>query len=267
MPGPSEQLIFRRPPSASLAAVGEPYSSAVGLLMEDPKSPPEKGGPGAGDAAGRLKDKRRSRAGLPKMVRRKHLEPGPNLSSFAIPVRMTPLSLLLVRRIWLFTANAFERWHEAAYFFYVHGEDEHEGSCIFEGALRSPQLPRARGLCTLAPPPYRLTHAPDSSCHPPPPRGRAGENDIIESGSEAGHHPLLGLELRSFARHDFARVLGREEQGRGARGRRRHRPRGIGRQERARTVWCGVWGIGSRQDDAGPTRVCHELSVEPLSSV
>ena len=113
MPGPSEQLIFRRPPSASLAAVGEPYSSAVGLLMEDPKSPPEKGGPGAGDAAGRLKDKRRSRAGLPKMVRRKHLEPGPNLSSFAIPVRMTPLSLLLVRRIWLFTANAFERWHEA----------------------------------------------------------------------------------------------------------------------------------------------------------
>jgi len=26
---------------------------------------------------------------------------------------MTPLSLLLVRRIWLFTANAFERWHEA----------------------------------------------------------------------------------------------------------------------------------------------------------
>ena len=89
----SELLIFRRPPSASLAAVGEPYSSAVGLLMEDPKSPPEKGGPGAGDAAGRLKDKRRSRAGLPKMVRRKHLEPGPNLSSFAIPVRMTPLSL------------------------------------------------------------------------------------------------------------------------------------------------------------------------------
>ena len=109
----SELLIFRRPPSASLAAVGEPYSSAVGLLMEDPKSPPEKGGPGAGDAAGRLKDKRRSRAGLPKMVRRKHLEPGPNLSSFAIPVRLTPLSLLLVRRIWLFTANAFERWHEA----------------------------------------------------------------------------------------------------------------------------------------------------------
>ena len=50
----SELLIFRRPPSASLAAVGEPYSSAVGLLMEDPTSPPEKGGPGAGDAAGRL---------------------------------------------------------------------------------------------------------------------------------------------------------------------------------------------------------------------
>ena len=50
---------------------------------------------------------------MPKMVRRKHLEPGPNLSSFAIPVPKTPLSLLLVRRIWLFTANAFERWHEA----------------------------------------------------------------------------------------------------------------------------------------------------------
>ena len=46
---------------------------------------------------------------MPKMVRRKHLEPGPNLSSFAIPVRMTPLSLLLVRRIWLFTDHAFER--------------------------------------------------------------------------------------------------------------------------------------------------------------
>ena len=60
----SELLIFRRPPSASLAAVGEPYSSAVGLLMEDPKSPPEKGGPGAGDAAGRLKDKRRSVWGI-----------------------------------------------------------------------------------------------------------------------------------------------------------------------------------------------------------
>ena len=109
----SELLIFRRPPSASLAAVGEPYSSAVGLLMEDPKSPPEKGGPGAGDAAGRLKDKRRSRASVRKKVRRKLLEPAPNLSSFAILVRMTPLSLLLVRRIWLFTANAFERWHEA----------------------------------------------------------------------------------------------------------------------------------------------------------
>ena len=105
----SELLIFRRPPSASLAAVGEPYSSAVGLLMEDPKSPPEKGGPGAGDAAGRLKDKRRSRASVRKKVRRKLLEPAPNLSSFAIPVRMTPLSLLLVRRIWLFSANAFER--------------------------------------------------------------------------------------------------------------------------------------------------------------
>ena len=201
------------------------------------------------------------------MVRRKHLEPGPNLSSFAIPVPMTPLSLLLVRRIWLLTDHAFERWDEAAYFFCVHGEDDLEGPCIFEGALLSPRLARARGLCTLAPPPYRLTHAPDSSCHPPPPRGRAGENDIIKSGSEAGHHPLLRLELLTFARHDFARILGREEHGRGARDRRRHRPRGFGRQERAGTVRCGVWGIGSRQDDAGPTRGCHELSVEPLSSV
>ena len=77
--------------------------------MEDPKSPPEKGGPGAGDAAGRLKDKRRSRASVRKKVRRKLLEPAPNLSSFAILVRMTPLSLLLVRRIWLLSANAFER--------------------------------------------------------------------------------------------------------------------------------------------------------------
>ena len=267
MPGPSEQLIFRRPPSASLAAVGEPYSSAVGLLMEDPKSPPEKGGSGAGDAAGRLKDKRRSRASVRKKVRRKLLEPAPNLSSFAIPVRMTPLSLLLVRRIWLFSANAFERLQDERERRDSHGQDEHDGGCIFEGALLSPRLARARGLCTLAPPPYRLTHAPDSSCHPPPPRGRAGENDTIESDIEAGRHRLLRLELRSFARHGFARGLGGEEHGRGARGRRRHRHRGIGRQERAGTVRCGVWGIGSRQDDAGPTRVCHELSVEPLSSV
>ena len=40
-----------------------------------------------------------------KKVRRKLLEPAPNLSSFAILVRMTPLSLLLVRRIWLLSAN------------------------------------------------------------------------------------------------------------------------------------------------------------------
>ena len=54
MLGESELLIFRRPLSASFAAVGERISSAVGLQMEDPTSPPEKGGPGAGDGAGRL---------------------------------------------------------------------------------------------------------------------------------------------------------------------------------------------------------------------
>ena len=83
-------------------------------------------------------------------------------------------------------------------------QPEHYSGCILVCAPFSPRCIVRHTHACLSPPPYRLTHTPDSCSRSSPRRGRAGENEIFESGGEAGLHRLLLLELRTRLSQHFA---------------------------------------------------------------
>ena len=157
---------------------------------------------------------------------------------------MTPLELLLVRRLWLSSICAFGTLNLEARTKDVHGLDEHLLGAPFEGAPFLPQCIVNRTHAGPSPPPYRLTHAHLSCPRPPPRRGRAGENEIIESGGEAGRGGLLLLELRTRISQHFAPTPRWKEQGRAARRRWRRVRRDLVVEERAGRpgVACGAPG-------------------------
>ncbi len=192
--------------------------------------------------ARRLRDKAEEPAGARKSARRKRFEPLITLRSLLISLRMTPLELLLERRLWLSIICAFDTPPEARERRDYHGHDEHLLGAPFEGAPCLPQCILNRTHAGPAPPPYPLTHAHESCFQAPPRRGRAGENEIFESGGEAGRGGLLLLELRTRLSQLFAPRPRWNEHGRAARRRWRRGRRGSGREERAGRpgVACGA---------------------------
>ena len=112
-------------------------------------------------------------------------------------LHLIPFALLNVRRLWLFTVCTIDSGGWAAYFYFKMGQRTGLSGCLSEGALLSHQPAESRSLSTLPPPAYPHTHTSPALAHSPPRLGRASDSENIESGGEAGHHPLLLLELRT----------------------------------------------------------------------
>ena len=111
-------------------------------------------------------------------------------------LHLIPFALLNVRRLWLFTVCTIDSGGWAAYFYFKMGQRTGFRVRLSEGALLLHQLPESRSLSPLPPAAYPHTHTSPALAHSPPRLGQASDSENIESGGEAGHHPLLLLELR-----------------------------------------------------------------------
>ena len=91
-------------------------------------------GPQAGVGEPALEERPPSWAAARKSARRKRFEPLTTLRLLLILVRMAPLALLLVRRLWLSIISAFDTLDLRRATKDSHGQDEHLLGAPFEGA-------------------------------------------------------------------------------------------------------------------------------------